>query len=88
MKAVIESSITRYENGTPMYYFGRDIESSVIRRVSYSVITQRLFIEFHSGKMYAYDAPLSEFVALLTAESIGAHFSKNIRGKYETKNIA
>jgi hypothetical protein len=88
MKAVIESSIARYQNGMPMYYYGRDIKSSVIRRVSYSVITRRLFIDFHNDKAYAYDAPIVEFAALVTAESIGAYFSKNIRGKYEYTVIA
>lgn len=43
----------------------------------------RLLVTFKSGAIYSYDdVPIKVFKELITAESHGRYFSKNIRTKY------
>ena len=56
------------------------VASSSIRAIGYDAAALRLYVEFHSGDVYAYEwvSPRAHR-ALMEADSIGAHFNKEIR---------
>jgi len=62
-----------------------DEESSSIEKIEWCSIDTCLRIEFkNSGAVYDYlGVPLVAVCNLLTADSIGGHFAKNIKGSYE-----
>jgi len=63
-------------------------KSSVIARLSYDPDTQTLEVEFRSGRLYWYfGVPLSEFEQLKGADSMGAYFNREIRPRYEGREI-
>ena len=60
------------------------VTSSSINSIGYDAETKTLEVEFNTGAVYRYlNVPVSEYVGLLTADSVGAYFSKHIKGKYE-----
>ena len=64
------------------------VASSNIKAIGYDEDTQRLIVEFHTGKKYAYREVSPEVhEALMGAKSIGLYFGLNIRGKYGTEKI-
>lgn len=59
------------------------VASSQIAEIGYDPASQKLEICFCAGTVYVYDGvPQEEYDALISAESKGSHFGKNIRGKY------
>ena len=59
------------------------VESSAIRKIGYDPATQRLFVEFPSGSVWAYnEVSVDDFNALRSAESVGKHFGQHVRGKF------
>jgi hypothetical protein len=59
------------------------VKSSNIKAIGYEPETQRLHVQFGSGKTYAYDGvKAEEHEALINAASVGSHFHHAIRGKY------
>ena len=57
--------------------------STVIRRFHHDAGTNRLIVEFQSGRVYAYfDVPPEVFAAMRKAHSRGAYFNEQIRDRY------
>ena len=64
------------------------VKSSSIRSVGYDREHRLLDVEFTSGKVYRYgNVPEETHQALMGAESIGAHFGKHIRGKFQSGEL-
>jgi len=65
-------------------------ESSAIAATVYSPNDRILFIQFTSSTMlYQYDnVPASEWVKLITAESIGGYYNAHIRDNYYWNKVA
>ena len=64
------------------------VESSNILEVGYDELGEVLYITFKSGITYTYeDVPYYVYEELLSAESKGQYFHKNIRGVYEYHKI-
>lgn len=60
------------------------VESSMLAAVTYDEPSQTLFVEFNSGRIYAYiNVPHSVCTELLSAESAGQYFNREIRPKFE-----
>ena len=59
-------------------------QSSNIHGHEYDPNTQRLTIQFRSGKKYSYHyVPQSAYDEFTKAKSYGSHFFKNIKGKFK-----
>jgi hypothetical protein len=59
------------------------VDSSAIRSIGYDHQALSLRVEFHSGKVYVYEAvPEAVFQKLKHAESKGKHFIAHIRESY------
>ena len=76
----------------------QEVRSSQIRSIGYSPETQTLriqFLDYESksagkipGGLYDYfKVPPEAYAALMAADSIGQHFCKHIKGKYEFKRV-
>lgn len=64
----------------------KSVESSTISGVHYDEAERRLHIRFKNGGEYSYaDVDPGVHDDLMSAESIGKHFHKHIRGKFETR---
>jgi hypothetical protein len=64
------------------------VESSVIANVGYSPGEQILEVEFHSGRVYQYlNVPPEQYGLLMSADSIGSYYNRNIRDKYESQEL-
>lgn len=64
------------------------VSSSNIATVGYDSGTGTLEIEFHSGGIYQYyDVPGAEHDALVSAPSIGGYFARNIKNKYQWRQV-
>jgi hypothetical protein len=64
------------------------VNSTSIKSIGHDPATQTLHVEFHNGKVYEYPGVSAEsHAALVTAESIGKHFSAHIRPKYSAKPV-
>lgn len=60
------------------------VTSSNIESIGYDDATQTLEVRFHNGRTYRYSSvPPEEYQALVSAESVGRHFSQRIKGQYE-----
>ena len=60
------------------------VKSSNIAAVGFDPATSTLGVQFSSGATYHYAGVSAEdHAALMGADSIGSHFAKNIRGKFE-----
>ena len=64
----------------PVY---KPVTSSNINAMAYDRGTA--YIEFRGGKRFAYSMPRKAFDELAAAKSIGTHFAKMVKGKYEVK---
>jgi len=61
-----------------------DVVASQISRVGYDKAEKKLYVDFKTGKNYVYhDVEESVYKEMITAESVGSFFSKNVKGKYE-----
>jgi len=57
------------------------VNSSNLRSVGYGGGTLR--VVFHTGKIYDHpNVPYHVYLGLMQASSMGAYYSRNIRGKY------
>lgn len=76
-------------NGIPVQTTLVPVTSSNIAAIGYSHTTKQLEVQFKgSGAVYSYaGVPQEAFDALMSAESIGSHFGKHIRGKFEGKKL-
>jgi len=64
------------------------VKSTAMARVSYDAGTQRLEVEFHDRKIYAYrGVPAELYAALLDAESKGKFFNTAIRSRFAFVSI-
>jgi hypothetical protein len=60
------------------------VQSSMIQAVGYNVLDNVLFIQFKNRKVISYLGVTSEeYEDLMAAESIGKHYNKFIKGRYE-----
>jgi KTSC domain len=65
------------------------VVSSVIAEVGYNASLRTLEILFHSGAIYLYYfVPEEVRDSLMSAESLGAYFNKQIKGVFEHHQIA
>jgi hypothetical protein len=62
----------------------KPVQSSNISAVGYDDLNQVMHVQFSNGNKYVYfDVPKSDHEAFIGADSIGTHFAKNVRAKYE-----
>ena len=62
----------------------RQVQSSNIKSIGYNPYQHKMEIEFNSGAVYRYkNVPKSEYLNLLSAESKGRYFHKNMRSVYK-----
>jgi hypothetical protein len=60
-----------------------EVDSDAMTRIGYDQPNSRLYVEFNSGKTYAYDGvAYGLYQQLMAAESRGRFFGKNIRDNY------
>ena len=61
----------------------KPVKSSYLKSMGYDAEKSELRIEFNSGEMFDYfDVTPGEYDSLLSAESIGRHFSQNIKTQH------
>lgn len=64
------------------------MSSTAIDSIAYDPDRRELRITFKSGRTYVYeDVPVYTYEALLSAESQGAYFNRNIRDAYEYREV-
>lgn len=64
------------------------VKSSQIKEVGHDPATRTLAVRFNTGALYHYAGVDAEtFSAFHKAPSIGAHFGKSIKGKYDYTKI-
>jgi len=62
------------------------VKSSNVRSVGYDPQSKTLEVEFTSGTVYRFDGvPAEVHEGLMSAESMGSYFARNIRGKYQSE---
>lgn len=60
-------------------------DSSVINFVAYDTTESTLVVEFNSKSVWIYlDVDIEHYYSLISADSVGNYFNKNIRNKYES----
>ena len=66
----------------------RPVDSSSLRRVGYCGADRTLRIEFKAGRVWDYlQVPLSEYEALMQADSLGRYFSSHIRNCFQSREV-
>lgn len=64
------------------------VKSSNIAAVGYDSATRELRVKFSNGAVHSYaDVPVATHLALVGADSVGRHFSANIRGKFTSQKL-
>lgn len=64
------------------------VESSSVRSVGYNAATFELEVEFHSGRSYRYlKVPIAVYRLLLQAPSIGEFVNKQIKPRFEAREV-
>lgn len=64
------------------------VSSSNLRSVGYDASSSTLEVEFHHGGIYQYyGVPESVYRAMMSADSVGSYFSRNIKGAYGDTRI-
>ena len=64
-------------------YINEDLDSSALEALWYDVFQRRLYVEFPSGQIAGYlNVPAEVVEELENANSVGAYFSKNVKGVY------
>lgn len=67
----------------------RVTSSSVIDRIAYDAVKRLLTVLFANGKLYQYNKVGSTVARdFMVAESKGRFFNQNIRGQYESQELA
>lgn len=65
-----------------------NISSTSLASIGYDEDHAILEVEFQTGEVYQYfGVPISEYDALMNADSIGAYFSHHIRPSYDFKHV-
>jgi hypothetical protein len=65
------------------------VNSSNVRAVGYDPVTFTLVIEFANGRSYEYGGVhQTTYHALMSAESVGKYFMREIRGKYPEAEVS
>lgn len=60
------------------------VDSSMIKKVGHDILTNTGWIKYHNGRIYEYkNVAREDMDTLATAESVGKHFHKHFRPKYE-----
>ena len=60
------------------------LTSSVLVSADYDPLTERLSLEFQSGKVYTYaGVPMAHYQGLLLAKSAGKYYGAHIRNQYK-----
>lgn len=63
-----------------------EIKSRNIKKVGYDADTRRLYVEFHSGRIFSYtDVEPEKFEGLKAAHSAGRYFHTWIRPLYKAR---
>ena len=64
------------------------VKSSNISSIGYDEESKTLTIEFHHGGLYEYkDVPKKSYEGLISANSVGVEFHKEIKGSYKYEKI-
>lgn len=64
------------------------VKSSNLVSVGYDASSETLEIEFKGGRIYHYfNVPMSVYVALMAASSIGSYHAENIKEQYQYEQI-
>lgn len=64
------------------------VDSSSVRAVGYDSATFELEVEFHNGRTYRYRrVPVAAYRLLLLAPSIGEFVNKQIKPRFEAKEV-
>jgi hypothetical protein len=64
------------------------VVSKVFTSAAYDEGEQRLYLRFHSGKVYRYfEFPPEQYDEFLLAESKGKYFGSHIRGKFRDEEV-
>lgn len=67
----------------------KPVKSSSIEAIGHNPSTSVLSVKFKSGETYTYaGVSADQHAKLMSAESVGSHFQKNIRSKIEGKKSA
>lgn len=69
----------------------KPVESSSLKSVGYDIVDGNLVleVEFTRGAVYQYmQVPYDVYEQLMSAESVGSFFNKNIQKKYEFKKVS
>lgn len=65
------------------------IDSSFMKHVAWDEKTHNLIVTFASGSIWLYErVPQSVYKTLISSESVGAYFNKNIRNHYNSTVVA
>jgi hypothetical protein len=65
-----------------------EVDSSVIKRVTYSPGRHELFVFFVTGRAYIYfEVPAEKYDAFLEAPSLGRYFNSRIRDQYRFREL-
>jgi len=65
------------------------VESSLVSAVAYDADTQILLVALRSGEVYEYaDVAPDAHAALLEADSVGRHFTREVRDRYQGRRLA
>ena len=64
------------------------VNSSQISYIGFDDENNKLYVTFNNNKTYEYlDVPYSVWKELKSSDSIGSYFTKNIKTKYQYKEI-
>ena len=66
----------------------QEVVSSQFKKVKYDSESKILIITFNNDKGYEYkDVPQSIFDSLMSADSLGSYFGKNIKGHFNFRPL-
>jgi hypothetical protein len=67
----------------------KPVVSTNVESVGYDESSRTLEIEFHDGSIYQYfDVPRNVFQELMTAASIGAYVNRELKGRFNYRQVA
>jgi hypothetical protein len=62
------------------------VKSSNVKSVGYDPATKAMEVEFHTGAVYTHSGvSANDHSALVNSSSIGSHYHKNFKGKFNPK---
>lgn len=76
-----------YSDNETIAYTSID-DSAFIKKLTYNYPTNILIVEFNSKSIWAYaDISRESFQTMITEESVGSYFNKNIRNKKRSVQV-